>query len=353
MQVGPPGGEMIPHRAPPAQNGSGGSGGRAPRGAPGAAGARSALDTLAQPCQSAESDAARRKLAKRARAKHATLPRAVSLAELRTPLEKAYRNTVYCANTLRQSSDGTISGRYCGNRWCLACCRIQTARAIRRYLPELDSWPEKMFVTLTIPNVQGDRLGEAIDLVLRAVPQMSRAIKRTDGMPFRALRKLECTFNFHRGDYHPHLHLIVDGRVQAEALVRRWLELFPRARRVAQDIRPCGDGDTKELFKYFTKLVTKASDGAATPMPVVALDVIFTAMQGRRVYQPVGFSVTALPGQAEEAPIGLAGRTEAPSRIGDSIEWSWSQLLADWVDFRTGDFLTNRGECEPSRTGRV
>ena len=343
MQVGPPGGEMIPHRAPPAQNGSGGSGGRAPRGGPGAAGAGAALDTLAQPCQSSESDAARLKLAKRARAKYATLPRAVSLAELRTPLEKAYRNTVYCSNTLRQSSDGTISSRYCGNRWCLACCRIQTARSIRRYGPELDTWGEKMFVTLTIPNDSGDRLGEWIDLILRAIPQMSRAIKRTDGLEFRAVRKLECTFNFRRGDYHPHLHLIVEGRAQAEALVGRWLELFPTARRAAQDIRPCRPGEAKELFKYFTKLATKASDGTSLPIPVEALDVIFAAMRGRRVYQSVGFTLPKSPAQDEEAPLGRTGRTAAPSRIGESITWDWSQESADWLDGRTGEFLTCSG----------
>ncbi len=197
-----------------------------------------------------------------------------------------------------------------------------------------------MFVTLTVPNVAAHQLGETIDLMLRAIPQMSRAIKRTDGLKFRALRKLECTFNFRRGDYHPHVHLIVEGRAQAEALVGRWLELFPEARRAAQDIRPCGPGEAKELFKYFTKLATKAADGTSLPIPVEALDIIFSAMRGRRVYQSVGFTLLASPEQDEEAPLGLTGRTAAPSRIGESIEWNWSQLLADWFDPTTGELLT-------------
>ena len=341
MQLETSGGGNLPHRAPPTKNGPGGVGGRAPRlAAGGRQGAEGALDTLAQPCQSMASAIARRKLAKRAQAKHLTMPIAVGLAEQRSELEKSYRNTVYCANSLRQSSSGSLTARYCGNRWCLVCCRIQIARSIHRYIGELDSWSDKMFVTLTIPNVPGHKLREAIDLLLRAVPQISRAIKRTDCLPFRAIRKVECTYNLRRNDYHPHLHLVVEGQAQAEALIRRWLKLFPDARKAAQDSRPCGAGEALELFKYFTKLVTKTSEGHSRPIPVVALDVIFTAMRGRRVYQPVGFTLTGLRDQAEEAQASLARQAVAPSRIGESIDWQWSQLLADWVDFRTGELLT-------------
>jgi len=100
-----------------------------------------ALDTLAQlgqrSSQRARSDAkpARSEiLLKRARAKYFSTPLAINLAKLRSPLEKSYRNTVYCSATLSQE-DGKIVGSYCGNRWCMVCNRIRTARAIHRYLP--------------------------------------------------------------------------------------------------------------------------------------------------------------------------------------------------------------------------
>ena len=56
----------------------------------------------------------------------------------RSPLEQSYRNTTYCADVLAQR-DGQISGSYCGNRWCMVCNRIRTARAIIRYLPVVEA----------------------------------------------------------------------------------------------------------------------------------------------------------------------------------------------------------------------
>ncbi len=71
-----------------------------------------------------------------------SLPLAVALAELRSPLEKSYRNTVYCADALEQDESGTLKGRYCGNRWCLVCNRVRTARAINRYWAAIAAWPD-------------------------------------------------------------------------------------------------------------------------------------------------------------------------------------------------------------------
>lgn len=78
-----------------------------PEGASGAGAPKApSLDTLAQLDQRVVV-VDREKLARRARAKYMTEPVAVELAELRSPLEKSYRNTVYCAGTLVQDGDGS------------------------------------------------------------------------------------------------------------------------------------------------------------------------------------------------------------------------------------------------------
>jgi hypothetical protein len=265
------------------------------------------------------------------------MPLAIRLAELRSPLEKSYRNSVYCASTLKQDG-GKLRGRYCGNRWCLVCSRVRTARAINKYKPIIDSWADPQFVTLTVRNVPGDQLSQTLDQMVKTSAVIRRAITRTDGLSFEALRKLECTHNYHRDDYHPHYHLIVNGKAQALALRNRWLAAWgDQADAQGQDVRPCTPGSLLELCKYATKLAS-SSGGRKQYMSPEALDVIFLSLRGRRIWQSIGFVAKATVD--EEAEIGTDGTTEALSPAADGAEWSWEQDQHDWVDHRTGELLT-------------
>lgn len=280
------------------------------------------------------------KFQKRARAKFITTPLAVSLAELRGELEKSYRNTVYCAAFIVQE-DGALQSKYCGNRWCLVCSRIRTARAINAYLPVLQEWADPHLVTLTRRNVAGEVLPVALDEMLKAFNSCKRSIKRTEGLEFRAVRKTECTYNAQRDDYHPHFHVIVEGRQQAELLRDKWVERYRgEAEIAAQDVRPCDESSLMEVFKYFTKLTTKATTGERRITPPEALDVIFRAMRGRRVWQPVGFTLKAdEDAQIEGDELEVKG-SPAFKRSAERVLWEWEQDLADWVDLRTGEALS-------------
>jgi hypothetical protein len=163
------------------------------------------------------------------------------------------------------------------------------------------------------------------------------------------VRKLECTYNAERDDYHPHFHFIVRDEAAARLLLKLWLERRPDSFVVGQDIRPANEGDVRELFKYFTKLITRTGDNAASHASVrVAradkLDVIFSAMRGLRVFQPVGFQLPAQPD--EEDLVGESGHTVAPartrSRAGDfpaTAFWNWEQGSTDWFNLETGEAL--------------
>ncbi len=306
-----------------------------------AKGPKAPLDTLAQLDQ-ASPTAGRDKLANRARAKFISFPLAIALAELRSSLEKGYRNSVYCAAILEQDESGKLRGRYCGNRWCLVCNRVRIARAINRYLPAISQWSRPHLVTLTLPNVKADDLAATIDLMIRDIVAIGRAIRRTDKLVLRALRKLECTYNPERDDYHPHFHIAVEGAAAAEAIVGRWLALHPEASPSAQDARPCDATALRELFKYFTKLIAKTTSSGAGRMvaPAEALDVIFTAMVGRRVFQPMGFKVATPPAHDEDAEVGAMGDTTVAKRLGEAVNWEWMQSLHDWIELETGEILS-------------
>jgi hypothetical protein len=285
------------------------------------------LDTLAQLRQSDT-------LKKRARARYLSLPLAVTLAELRSPLEMSYRNTVYCCSELKQV-DGKVTGRYCGNRWCLVCNRIRTARAIQRYLPVVDEWPDKQLVTLTVRNVPAPALAPAIAEMVSEFQAIKLGMRRTAGVKLLALRKLECTYNERTDEYHPHFHLVVQTHEQAVLLRDAWLERHPETTDAkGQDVRPCDGESLREMFKYFTKLLAKRKH-----VPPAALDVIFRAMKCRRVYQPAGF-IVASKTPDENADIDPVEATAATSRQGETLLWEWNQGAADWVDDSTGECLT-------------
>lgn len=247
----------------------------------------SSLDTLAQLGKNiVETPLKLENLKKRARAKYAQTNIVKSLTEYakqnKLPLEQSYRNTLYCCQKIEQNGQ-ELRGKYCANRWCLVCNRIRTGKLLNKYEMHLNELSEKYFVTLTIPNVKANELKESIKEMQRVFKQISEVFKKGK-TPIIGLRKIECTYNVRRDDYHPHLHIVLSGEALANQLVVEWLDRFPEASLKGQDVRPADQHSCKELFKYFTKLL--ANDKRI--MKPEALNTMFEAMIGLRVFQTLG-----------------------------------------------------------------
>ena len=289
------------------------------------------------------------KLQKRAKAKYISVPISIKLAELRTELEQSYRNAYYCCGVIRQE-DGRLTTRYCGTRWCYVCNRIRMGRAINAYLPLIEELEEARFVTLTVSNCKADELPRVIAGMLAAFTSAKKKLKRA-GLSVDAIRKLECTYSVVRKDFHPHFHVLLDGEAAAHALVDAWQQFAPkktgqRVELIGQDVRPVDLNSAKELFKYFSKLTAKTTnevgESVNVPVPAEALDVIFCAMRGRRVYQPLGALFNRIREEGDPDAEELTDLEGGPavSRFGESVLWMWEQQCNDWVDLTTGDTLT-------------
>lgn len=297
----------------------------------------------------------RKTLLKRARRKYLTdgyIGALVDAAKINgeSQLTQSYWNTWHCSRTLTLQSDGKISGRYCKNRWCLVCNAIRTAQLIKRYSPTLESWHEKHFVTLTIPNVEADQLPAALEVMyntfLKCKERLKKRSQRGQCPKFEGLRKMECTYNPERNDFHPHFHVIVSTREAARQLYNAWIETYNAsfesavwgsAHPDAQDLRPATDGATTELFKYFTKIIEgSGKDGRLVYAD--ALDQIFNAVRGKRVFQPFGFS-------APDAELTAEERAEAEEQAHALAEYTWDRERSDWaidgmaVDQQTGEVV--------------
>lgn len=277
------------------------------------------------------------KLLKRAKSKHFTGKMAIALAELHSPLEKYYRNAFYCNHSLTQSGQ-TLSGKYCGTRICNTCNRIRTAKLISGYEQAIKKFDDPQFVTLTVPNVQGDLLSQKLDEMYKKFRKITDRLRKKK-LKYAGLRKSEVTVNVIRDDFHPHFHLIVDSLEAATYFVKAWLELNPTSNIKGQDIRKADENSMKELFKYTAKVVSNIN-GKQVIM-IKAVDTIMQALRKRRIIQPFGGLIKYVDEEIREEDL-KADRYNIPEY--ELMSWTWEGT--DWIN-EYGETLTG---YEPSDT---
>jgi plasmid rolling circle replication initiator protein Rep len=292
---------------------------------------KTTLDTLAQ---LRNGPTLNRTLFNRARAKLITNTLILRLIDVKdSPLTKSYWRTYHCATKIEQSGK-TLTTKFCKNRWCMVCNRIRTAVLIKGYEPALKKLKQPYFVTLTFPNVEGHELREEIKEMYNSFRRIKDRMKKR-GFKLKGIRKLECTYNPTTGKFHPHYHLIIEGRKHARMVVKEWLKEYPKARRRAQNLKPADDNSIMELMKYFTKVLPSKKSRVTGKIEInaKALDTMFQAMEGVRVFQP--FSITKHVSEEIE---------ELEKAEYDIVEqkhglWIWEQDCADWIDIITYDAL--------------
>jgi hypothetical protein len=286
---------------------------------------------------------------KRAKAKFAQNTLMRVMAKLKSPLAAKYEETQFCSYSLIQNGN-TFTARYCKQRWCRICNRIRTGKLMNGYSDAISAMSEPQFVTLTIPNVPGAKLRESIKLMLNNFRKIQDLRRKNKQPLIKGIRKLECTYNPDRNDFHPHVHLIVENIQQAEELKLAWMERNPEALEYLQDIRPAKE--PIELFKYFAKLTSKGSKDIKTYQGKKlisreeyhypeALDLIFQAIAGMRIIQPMG-GVKMVSDEITEIEAVTIENVES-----DQALWQWQKIgitaekyTYDWVNIFTGECLT-------------
>jgi hypothetical protein len=271
-------------------------------------------------------------LLKRARSKFLTIQNLLPFIDLDSSLHKAYWRTYWCSAVLVQEGN-KITGHYCGNRWCLVCNRIRTAKLIEGYLPIIKKeFKDPYLVTLSRPNVASIYLDPEYDILFKALRKIADKWRKS-GRGMKALRKLEVTYNNTDSfDYHPHLHILIEGKEAAERLLDDWLYYNKESQPQGQDLRPADENSLIELFKYATK--TPAGKNG-TEYNTVVLDRIYRSLKGRRIFQPIGIKKADISEEVEEIQV---QEIKGEEKVFD--HWHWEQGQSDWVNsfgqLRTG-----------------
>lgn len=184
-----------------------------------------------------------------------------------------------CSTFLMMVADVTMEkqkqnkGNSCKNRFCPVCAwkkarKDALALAVQMEYVKQEHKKDFIFLTLTAPNVPGEKLEEEIKLYNQA---FQRLVKRTEVKKVIKgyVRKLEVTYNKDRDDYHPHFHVLIAVNksyfkdTKSYIARDRWLELWQEATdnpSITQvDVRKVRQNNKKEVAEI-AKYSVKDSD---------------------------------------------------------------------------------------------
>jgi hypothetical protein len=334
------------------------------------------------------SDETKKVLKKRAAAKFHTLQYLPSLIELNSNLRNSYCNSITCAESII-NKDGKLISAYCKNRWCVVCCRIKTANLIKGYQPQIELMENPQFITHTFRNCEAAELPKNLaryseffrehynylsDELKKIKSRLATAKRKrlkdeilqietelqqfTNVRKLRGIRKIECTYNPTSNTYHPHTHIVVANEVQAKELNQAWFKYCERENLVynpqAQKTVKCNANISKELFKYFTKMMTPTNKVLKIKKKkeksvwsetekrkeklyhIQAMDIIFAAMVNKQVFTAFGIK------KVEEDDV----NANIESALTEMDAWMYDKQLHDWVNTETGEVLTNYSPSE-------
>lgn len=107
-----------------------------------------------------------------------------------------------------------INTNLCRVRLCPLCAYKRSLSVyhntadIIKYINEKYKRSKYLFLTLTVKNVSGSELSNAIDTLTRAWQNMSKQ-KRIKNVVLGTVRSIEITYNKRSNTFHPHLHVLI------------------------------------------------------------------------------------------------------------------------------------------------
>jgi len=269
-------------------------------------------------------------LQKRARSKAISDAFVLQLIDIKSNLKKNYWNAWHCNRTILQEGE-KLHTRYCNTRWCMVCNRIRSAKLRTGYEPAIAAMNDPWFVTSTHRTVSGHWLKRTLDQDLK-VFNLCKRVMAKEGTKLVGIRKVEIEYNVEDGKFHAHIHSIIEGEAAARRFNELWVSKHPlHTDMKAQDVRPATD--TKELFKYFTKMISKVEVEGQIRFDPKAMDTVFRAMVGRRVIQPFGGFTKVVSEDVE-----VEGSTDVDWRYISSPEereiWCYEEAgkFSDWYN---------------------
>jgi hypothetical protein len=182
----------------------------------------------------------------------------------------------------------------CRDRQCPLCQRARARQAAERVRAAIRDADALRFITLTIRS-SSRPLAEQLDELVSTFRSFRRS-KAWRAHVKGGIATLEVTRNPDTGQWHPHLHMLVDGVYWHQPeLSRAWLEYAPDSPVV--DIQAVNSRG--EAGRYIAKYTVKGDDESEWPLESLAEYAM--AMSGRRAVMTFG-TLHNVPSDRDEEP---------------------------------------------------
>ena len=249
------------------------------------------------------------------------------------PLRDAAYKINACGTRIGFSDSGEIlTANFCRLRVCPMCQRrrsLRVAADFHKIIDSLDcSW---LHLVLTVPNCSADELSNLLDTMQVCSSRLFRMdiIKKA----FKGVaRCTEISYNFSRGDYHPHFHCLVavnksyfKSRYYINILLLRklWTVICNSAFsgvnvRSKNDLYFCEmvdnfDEDCEVLYQCH---IGKADDNAIAEIAKYAVKPLDLGLSGSALYKPLCVIYFALHGRRLIQTYGEVKRAASALRVG-------------------------------------
>lgn len=169
-----------------------------------------------------------------------------------------------------------LVGNYCRNRWCVPCGNARSAHLAECFKSALKN-ERSRFITLTIRS-DGEPLADLVEHLYASFRRLQRSQfwknTITGGVAF-----LETKFNHRKERWHPHLHLIVQGKFVPQKQLSEVWETVSGGSRIV-DVRLIRSAN--EAINYVTKYATKPALATIKDHPELLIEAIL-ALHGKRM----------------------------------------------------------------------
>lgn len=182
----------------------------------------------------------------------------------------------YVIRSLMNPEKVRLAGSTCHDRFCVPCAKDRSATIVRNVLDRLTDAPVR-FITLTL-KAAGEPLGSSIRRLTTAFSALRRRKLWKDAV-VGGVAFLEVHWSRTGSRWHPHLHILVQGRFLDQGkLSQAWSKVTGDSRIV--DIRLVRNPE--HLARYVAKYASKPLNASFANCPQL-LDDAIVALKGKRM----------------------------------------------------------------------
>ena len=95
---------------------------------------------------------------------------------------------------------------------------------IHGYKHLLEEFEEPVMLTLTMKNCKGRELKAYYKKMIEAFKRATRNARKTHGINCKGIRNWECTYNAKEDEFHPHFHVFLNSKKEAELIRDYWMK---------------------------------------------------------------------------------------------------------------------------------